>query len=98
MRAPRVHYSDQHGWLVDTQFPMTRLMLQACVDFTTKVQKQRISNMFIGMQRDRAAAALKKLSVETIQQNLQPMNAWDQERTAFAADRGESPNKIYIGA
>lgn len=84
--APRVHYHDQHGWRVDTQFPMTKLMLKACIDFTAKVQRQRISNMPVGPQRDRCVEALKKLSVETIRQVIVPKAPWEQERTMYAAD------------
>jgi len=97
MRPPRVHYSDDHGWLVDTQFPMTGLMLKACIDFTRKVQAQRIMNMPIGPMRDRAAEALKKLSVTTLRQNLQTKSPWEKERTAYAADGGRD-RKIIVGA
>lgn len=97
-QAPRVHYT-AHGWLVDTVFPMTPRQLQVCIDYTRKVQQQRINGMPLGDQREQAQLALDTLSVKTIKQNLQTRNPWERDKIAYMADGNHDPKRIIsLGA
>jgi len=97
-QSPRVHWDAKHGWLVDTTFPMTRRVLQACVDYTLKAQGQRVAGMIPGPARDQLAAALRALSVDAIQQNIQPAHPWEQERIVYAGSERVGDKIISLGA
>lgn len=97
-QAPRIHYTD-HGWLVDTVFPMTPRQLKVCIDYTRKVQQQRINGMPLGELRDNSQKALDSLSAATIKQNLQTRNPWERDKIAYMADGNHEKNRIIsLGA
>lgn len=98
-QAPRVHWHPVNGWLVDTVFPMTRAQLKVCIDYTRKVQAQRIAGMPRGELREQAEKALLALSVNTIRQNLQSKSPWERDKIAFMGDGGAEKSKIIsLGA
>jgi hypothetical protein len=81
--SPRFHYHDAHGWIVDTIISLNRWELCKAIEFVRKVNIERIKNMTPGPMRDRAVAAIRALSPETVRQNLLTEHPWTQDKFAF---------------
>ena len=85
MKPPRVHWDAVAGWVVDTDLDLMPHELQACVNFTRKVQTDRILAMPRGDRREQAERALSELSVGTLRQNVRPASPWERDRIVFSA-------------
>lgn len=80
---PRVHWSAENGWAVDSTFALSASQLRACVDYVKKAQRGRIPTT-PGPKRDQMRAALKALSVRTLKVNLLPESGFkDGERVIY---------------
>jgi hypothetical protein len=77
---PRVWFSDEHGWLIDTLHDLTMFEVARCVNYTIQFQTPRIARMPPGDKRDYYERALSMLRVETIKQRILARNPWDQDR------------------
>ena len=81
--APRVHWDAALGWVVDTRIPLGPRALQACVDFTMRMQIDRLRAMSPGDKRRQMAEALKSLSVQTLKVNLLTRDPIGDERILY---------------
>lgn len=80
---PRVHWDVAAGWVVDTSFPLSKPQLQAVVDWTKKVQSQRLLGK-CGDAREQMSRALATLSIHTLKVNLIPESGLaDGERVLY---------------
>lgn len=85
---PRVHWDAVSGWVVDTPISLSKRQLKACVDWTVKIQSERIRSMPHGDRREQAVAALKRLSVDTLKVNLLPESGYSGgERVLYLQDK-----------
>lgn len=71
MLKPRVHWDAVQGWVIDTPIPLSGPQLVAIINWTKKVQGQRIRDK-VGETREQMEKALKALSLETLKVNLMP--------------------------
>lgn len=72
MKNVRVYWDAEVGWTVDVPFALVRPQLEAIVAWTLRVQRQRL----IGRPREvreQMQRALRKLSADTLRQNLVPV-------------------------
>lgn len=85
---PRVHWSLDGGWVVDSPIALNRGQLMACVAYTKRVQGQRIKTMR-GDKREQMIKALSELSVATLKVHLLPESGFSGgERVLYKPDRG----------
>lgn len=77
---PRVWFSTEHGWLIDTLHDLTMFEVARCVNYTIQFQTPRIAKMPPGDKRDFYERALTLLHPQTIKQRILPRNPWEQDR------------------
>jgi len=82
-KPPRVHWDAETGWVIDTNFSLSFGMLKSCVEYTRKVQTDRLRTMPLGDRRDQMELAPPQLSALTIRINLLPKSDIEPERVLF---------------
>ena len=73
------------GWMIDTEFGLSRPMMQNIADYTLKVQKQRLIGLRHGPKRDECLETIKALESGRISQNI----AGKGERVLFDAYKSD---------
>lgn len=60
----------ERGWVVDTQFGLSKQAMERIRDFTLTVQRQRLPGLLPGTLRDECLETIKALEEGRITQNL----------------------------
>lgn len=77
---PRVWFSGEHGWLIDTIHDLTQTEVARCVDYAIRFQAPRIARMPPGDKREFYERALALLHPKTIRQRIIARYPWEQDR------------------
>lgn len=90
MNQPRMHWDAETGWVCDVSLALPATAVQAIVDYTLKVQCDRIRGMLNGDRKDQAIAATRQLIEQgwrCVTQNIIP-RYHDSEKVIYT-----EPNK-----
>ena len=60
----------ERGWIIDTEFGLSRPTMQRIADYTTTIQKQRLVGLLPGAKRDECVETITALEAGRIQQNI----------------------------
>lgn len=71
MREPRIWWAGtEKGWIMDVEQPISARAVQICVDFTLKIQSQRLLGLKPGARRDECLETIKALKIGKVSQNI----------------------------
>jgi hypothetical protein len=56
-----MHWDEKDGWMLDVPFALSPVQVKACVDYTLKMQADRILCMMPGDRKEQASRALQVL-------------------------------------
>lgn len=86
-QPPRMHWDEKDGWTLDVQFALSPAQIQACVDYTLKVQADRVLCMMPGDRKEHASRALQALRAGGIAAVRQRVIASTEETVLYEAPR-----------
>ena len=68
---PRMWWAgDELGWMIDVSSLLSRAMVDRCIDFTLKTQKQRVTSLPLGAMRDECLRTITALEQKRVRQNI----------------------------
>lgn len=70
MNKPRMWWSGPEGWMLDTETALTSQEMIRCIEFTRKVQEDRIKSLPLGAVRDECELTINALKAFKVTQNI----------------------------
>lgn len=68
---PRMWWAgDEQGWMIDVRSLLSREMVDRCVAYTLKTQKQRVTQLPLGAKRDECLRTIAALESKRVRQNI----------------------------
>jgi len=90
MTKPRMWWSGEQGWIIDTEVALTSKEMIRCAEFTMKVQLDRLKSLPLGTVRDECKATIEALKAFKVTQNI----IGTGDKVLFDAYKSEG-KKIY---
>ena len=92
MNKPRMWWAgDEKGWIVDTETALTNGEVLRCIEFTSKVQKDRYRTLLPGTVKDECMRTITALSAMRVTQNL----VGSGDKVLYDAYKSDS-KKIFV--